>query len=110
MGVLSLCVSFLFFTCSPHHIVVSSSQFCVLHFNVCIQSTTHLQACQRNHVNIARALLQHDADVNVPSPDGTLPIHDAAANHSIDMVSLLMRFGAASNVSHSVQRFACTAM
>ncbi|CAM9317580.1 unnamed protein product [Scytosiphon promiscuus] len=46
------------------------------------------------HVDIARAIIDHGADVNAAGPDGRTPLHYAVAEGTLEMVRLLTSKGA----------------
>ena len=51
-------------------------------------------AAARNYVDLAKKLISLGATVNLATPDGTTPLHLAAANSSLSMVRLLVDHGA----------------
>ncbi|MFT7679371.1 MAG: ankyrin repeat protein [Planctomycetota bacterium] len=61
-------------------------------------SCLHL-ACFFGHVDSARTLITHGADVNAPAdnPSQVQPLHSAAAARSVAIVSLLLEHGAQPN-------------
>ena len=50
------------------------------------------------HLEIARALLEHEAQVNAAQAGGFTPLHGAAQNGQVEMVRLLLDFGADVNL------------
>jgi|GEM_PF-1969928 len=58
-----------------------------------------VQACQDGHYEIVKLLLDHEADIDAPSPTGDLhqygaPIFNAFENRNYDLVKLLLERGA----------------
>lgn len=51
-------------------------------------------AVANQHIEIARALLDHGADVNAKQADEFTPLHEAAQNGQLEMVKLLLAYGA----------------
>jgi ankyrin repeat protein len=51
-------------------------------------------AVQQNHLDVAKYLLDHRADVNALTADGLSPLHMAAQNGDIDLIQLLLERGA----------------
>lgn len=52
------------------------------------------EACNRGHIQAARVLLNHGADVNAAASCGTTPLIDAASNGHNTIVKLLLEHGA----------------
>ena len=50
------------------------------------------------HLEIARALLEHEAQVNAAQAGGFTPLHGAAQNGQVEMVRLLLDYGADVNL------------
>ena len=51
-------------------------------------------ACRGGHIEIARLLIEHGADVNARNDDYTTPLHLACLNGDADLVRLLLSHGA----------------
>ncbi|XP_054770715.2 uncharacterized protein LOC129278600 [Lytechinus pictus] len=51
-------------------------------------------SCVPGHLNVARFLINHGADVNAEAYDGTRPINDAVENNHVELVRLLLAHGA----------------
>ncbi|CAL8266440.1 unnamed protein product [Lota lota] len=52
------------------------------------------EACARGWRTIVQHLLEHGADINCSAQDGTRPIHDAVENDHLDVVRVLLSYGA----------------
>ncbi|KAM7338477.1 hypothetical protein ACRRTK_001961 [Alexandromys fortis] len=52
------------------------------------------EACSRGWTDILNILLQHGANVNCSSQDGTRPVHDAVVNDNLETIWLLLSYGA----------------
>ncbi|KAJ3592307.1 hypothetical protein NHX12_007435 [Muraenolepis orangiensis] len=52
------------------------------------------EACARGWRSIVQHLLEHGADINCSAQDGTRPIHDAVENDHLDVVRVLLSYGA----------------
>ena len=52
------------------------------------------EACSCGHKQVAVFLLQHGANPNVVSNDGTAPVHDAVTSRDFNFLKLLVSFGA----------------
>ncbi|XP_052026853.1 BCL-6 corepressor-like protein 1 isoform X2 [Apodemus sylvaticus] len=52
------------------------------------------EACSRGWTDILNILLQHGANVNCSSQDGTRPVHDAVLNDNLETIWLLLSYGA----------------
>ena len=55
--------------------------------------TPLLLACENGHINVVKALLQNNANVNEKSRDGSTVLHLAAQNGQIDLLEILMKIG-----------------
>jgi ankyrin repeat protein len=51
----------------------------------------------QNHIDIAKYLLEKEADVNAVKTDGVTALHMAARNGNIEMMMLLLQWGATIN-------------
>ena len=51
-------------------------------------------ACQCGHVDVARLLIEKDADVGQANNDGSTPLFAAAQNGHVDVARLLIEKGA----------------
>ena len=52
------------------------------------------EACIKKHVECARLLLQHGAEVNAKAENHDTPLHDACSKDAIDIIELLLDHGA----------------
>lgn len=52
------------------------------------------EACARGWGSIVQHLLEHGADINCSAQDGTRPIHDAVENDHLEVVRVLLSYGA----------------
>lgn len=61
-------------------------------------------ACQCNHLEVARLLLEHGADVNSRMVDGASAVFVTAQNGHSEMLSFLLRSGANAHMLRKVAR------
>lgn len=59
-------------------------------------------AAAGQHIEIARVLIAHGADVNARQTGGFVPLHSAAQNGQIEMIRLLIEHGADANAKSEV--------
>lgn len=71
-----------------------------VNFNFCVNDVTPLYiACQEGYFEIAKLLIENDADINFCCDDKTSPLYGASMNGHIEIVKLLLEKGADPNLS-----------
>ena len=58
------------------------------------EGTALMAACYKNELEIARMILEHGANVNLQSGDGTTALIFSVLNRNAEMVKLLLKHGA----------------
>lgn len=74
---------------------VCAAVMCAVNATAAVSGPSVLQAVKAGDVASVRAAIAARSDVNVVEPDGTTPLHWAAARDRADIVDLLIKAGAA---------------
>lgn len=65
------------------------------------EGTALMAACYKNDLEIAKVLIERDANVNLQSGDGSTALIFSVLNRNVELISLLLKYGANKTIRDS---------